>query len=76
MPRVSPDYIPRCVKHASGQAVVRLNGRDHYLGKWRSREAKANRDKLIGEWLAHGRQLPLNGHGLSTTTPAPAKNIV
>jgi integrase len=54
---VSSGYIPRCVKHVSGQAVVRLNGRDHYLGKWRSKEARQAYDRLINEWLAGGRQL-------------------
>jgi hypothetical protein len=29
---IPANYIPQTTKHASGQAVVRLNGRDHYLG--------------------------------------------
>ncbi len=40
----------------SGQAVVTLNGLDHYLGPWRSRASKAEYDRLIGEWLANGRR--------------------
>jgi len=62
MPRVKSDYIPRSIKHSSGQAVVRLSGRDHYLGKWGSPQAQANYEKLIGEWLAHGRQLPASDY--------------
>jgi hypothetical protein len=61
MPKVTASYTPRYVKHASGQAVVRLNGKDHYLGKWKSPKVQANYDKLISEWLAHGRQLPQTG---------------
>jgi len=41
----------------SGQAVVTLNGRDCYLGKFGSAESKAEYDRLIAEWLANGRRL-------------------
>jgi hypothetical protein len=50
---------PKYRRHKpSGQAVVTLNGHDHYLGKWKSPESKAEYDRLNAEWLAHGRQLP------------------
>ena len=42
----------------SGQAVVTLSGVDFYLGEWNSPESKAKYDRLIGEWIARGRQLP------------------
>jgi hypothetical protein len=42
---------------ASGQAVVTLNGVDHYLGRWNSPESKAEYDRLISEWLIGGRRL-------------------
>jgi hypothetical protein len=58
MPRVKPDYIPRPVKHASGQALVRLSGRDFYLGRYGTKAAKEEYNRLISEWLAGGRQLP------------------
>ena len=35
----------------SGQAVVTLNGLDHYLGPWKSKASKAEYDRLIREWL-------------------------
>jgi len=41
-----------------GQAVVTLNGRDFYLGPYRSKASKVEYDRLIGEWLANGRRLP------------------
>lgn len=48
---------PSYRKHkASGQAVVTLNGKDHYLGPWRTKASKAKYDKVIGEWLANGRR--------------------
>jgi integrase len=58
MPRPKNE-IPTYRRHrASGQAVVTLNGTDHYLGRWNSPESKAEYDRLINEWLVRGRQLP------------------
>ena len=42
---------------ASGQAVVRLNGRSFYLGPWQSPDSKRKYDRLIIEWLASSRRL-------------------
>ena len=36
----------------SGQAVVTVNGRDVYLGKYRSKESRAQYDRLIADF--HG----------------------
>lgn len=50
--------VPQPVHHrAMGQARVRLNGRDFYLGPWGSEGAEARYERLIGEWLANGRTL-------------------
>lgn len=47
--------IPSLRHHKpSGQAVVSLSGRDHYLSKHGTGAAKAEYDRLIAEWLAHG----------------------
>ncbi|HZZ79828.1 MAG TPA: hypothetical protein VFE62_15020, partial [Gemmataceae bacterium] len=49
--------IPTITKHkATGQAVVRLNGKDHYLGRYGTSAAKQKYERLIAEWLAGGRQ--------------------
>lgn len=45
----------------SGNAVVTLDGRDHYLGPWKSKESREKYDRLISEWLANGRRLPADG---------------
>jgi integrase len=51
--------IPSYRRHrASGQAVFTLNGVDHYLGKWKSPESRAEYDRLTAEWLVGGRRLP------------------
>jgi integrase len=53
------NHIPAICHHKpSGQALVRLNGRDHYLGPYGSGASQAAYNRLIGEWMAGGRQLP------------------
>lgn len=57
MPRLSHSRLPGCRKHkASGQAVVTLAGRDHYLGRFGSADSRAASERLTGEWLASGRR--------------------
>ena len=41
----------------SGQAVVTLSGQDYYLGPYGSIASQIEYDRLIGEWLAGGRQI-------------------
>jgi integrase len=54
--------IPRYRQHkASGQAVVTLNGRDIYLGKFDSPESRAKYEQVVADWLTRGRQLPVAG---------------
>lgn len=66
MPRLTAIY-PAYRKHkASGQAVVTLSGKDHYLGPHGTKTSKAAYDRLIAEWLAAGRTLP------TATTPEAA----
>lgn len=65
--RTSQPYIPRPSKHASGQAVVRLCGKDHYLGRYGSAAAQNAYDALIGEWLTRGRTLARPESGLTVT---------
>jgi integrase len=43
----------------SGQAVVTLNGQDHYLGKFETQASRDAYNQLIVTWLSHGRSLPL-----------------
>src|SRR5438270_6663828 len=52
--------LSRCVPsyrlhRASGQAVVSIQGKDYYLGPWKSRASRFEYDRLIGEWLVAGR---------------------
>lgn len=57
MPRLT-DSLPKYRRHrASGQAVVTLDGRDFYLGPWRSKASRAEYDRLTGEWATPARPL-------------------
>ena len=53
--------IPKYRRHKpTGQAVVTLNGKDHYLGKWNTAASRAEYQRLTGEWLTAGTYLPTN----------------
>jgi integrase len=49
----------------SGQAVVTLDGHDHYLGRWDSPESHAEFDRLMSEWLVNRHRRPDERKGLS-----------
>lgn len=58
MPKVTDTYVPKYRLHRpSGQARVTIDGRDYYLGPWKTRASLAEYDRLINEWLANGRRL-------------------
>jgi integrase len=66
MPRLL-HTVPKYRRHrGSNQAVVTLNGRDHYLGPHGTKASRIEYDRLIGEWLAAGRQ-PLHISGSELT---------
>lgn len=61
MPKKSFPRVPSYRRHKpTGQAVVTINGRDLYLGKWNTAASKAEYDRLIAEYLANGRRLQSN----------------
>lgn len=56
MPKLK-DRLPKYRLHrASGQAIVTLNGQDHYLGSHGTKDSHAAYDRVIAEWLSAGRQ--------------------
>lgn len=56
MPRTMRPPAYRLYKR-TGQAVVTLGGKDHYLGPHGTKASKAASDRLVAEWLLSGRQL-------------------
>jgi hypothetical protein len=57
MPRTRKGIPAYCLHRPSGKAVVRLNGRDHYLGPHGTEESRLAYDRVIAEWLASGRRV-------------------
>jgi hypothetical protein len=50
--------VPSCRRHKpSGQAAVTVNGQDICPGTWNTWASKAEYNRLIAEFLTHGRQL-------------------
>jgi integrase len=55
MPRLNHS-VPKYQRHrASGQAVVSIQGKDFYLGRYGSQASKLEYDRRLGEWMAAGR---------------------
>jgi hypothetical protein len=68
MPRLV-HRTPTYSRHrASGQAVITVNGKDHYLGEYGSTASKTEYDRITSLWLA-------NGHALPGTQAAPDLTI-
>lgn len=59
MPKLT-NRVPSYRLHkTSGQAIVTLDGKDHYLGAHGTDQSKANYDRITAEWLANRRQSPI-----------------
>ena len=57
MPRLV-HQVPKYRKHrASGQAIVTIAGKDHYLGPHGTKASHAFYDRLVAEFLSAGRQV-------------------
>jgi len=68
--------LPRYRHHkARNLAVVRLGGRDHYLGPWKSLASYVEYDRLIAEYLANGRR-PLDDQEGQDDAPTVAELMV
>ena len=68
MRRTDQPRIPSYGLHkASGQARVRIDGRDIYLGRFDSPESHAEYRRVIGEYFAHGGLPPRSGDQLTVT---------
>jgi integrase len=67
MPKLSSS-VPRCRFHkGTGQSVVRLQGRDIYLGKRGSAASKEAYKRFVAEWSEHGGKLVGSPHATTVT---------
>jgi integrase len=68
MPRTKSGSLPSYRHHKrTGQAVVTLNGHDHYLGPYGSPASKEAYNRLLGEWLQRGQ--------IASSSPSPESRI-
>lgn len=58
MPRRRGKPPAYCRHRASGRAVVRIDGRDHYLGQYGSSDSHAEYERLIAEWRVRQQEQP------------------
>lgn len=73
MPRLVHS-VPKYRRHrASGQAIVTLSGKDHYLGPHGSKASKVAYDRVVTEWLAADRHLPITEADELTVVEAIAR---
>ena len=56
MPRKRGKVPSYCQHKASGQAVVRIDGVDHYLGPYGSPSSQDEYQRLVAEWLARKKE--------------------
>jgi integrase len=60
--------MPKCINHVpgycrhrpTGQAYVYIEGRMIYLGHYGTAASRAEYDRIIAEWIAAGRRLPVD----------------
>jgi len=58
--------VPKYRRHKpTGQAIVTLDGRDYYLGKYRSAASRAAYQRLTAEWLLNGGRLANRGDAIT-----------
>lgn len=50
--------LPKLHRHTHGQAYVKIDGRQIWLGRYGDPIAQERYDRLMAEWLANGRRLP------------------
>ena len=67
MPAQTSARIPKYRLHKpTDLAVVRLNGRDIYLGKHAPEESRQGYQQVVSEWMANNRRLaPRRKHVVS-----------
>jgi integrase len=76
MPR-QPGKVPAYCRHrASGRAVVRIDGQDHYLGDYGSAESHEHYERLIAEWRVQRQEQSRLAERKSNALPSRAKLTV
>ena len=64
-----------CLHKGSGQAVVRINGQDKYLGVYDSPESLAEYDRLIAKWEAEETEPPTEPPPVIVPASVPLRSV-
>ncbi len=74
MPVRNASHLPKYSHYKlKNFAVVRLDGKDHYLGKYESEDSRDKYRRVVAEWLAAG---PSASCGPQVGSPAPSELTV
>ena len=74
MPR-KPGKVPSyCLHKHSGRAVVRIDGRDHYLGLFGSPASHKRYEQLVAEWRASQRPVGFPAGKIGNSVPTYSVN--
>lgn len=71
MPRRSKKAPSYCLHKHSGQAVVRIHGKDRYLGEFGSPESYERYEQLLADWRTGTTEVQSN----STSSSSPELSI-
>ena len=63
----TPKYRKQSRPNSADEAFVELNGHRHYLGAYGSPESKQAYHRLLAEWTANGRRLPVAADEVTVT---------
>ena len=61
MPRLKTRPPSYRLHKASGHAIVTIDGRDHYLGKYGTPESRARYKQIVAQWAATNTDATTNG---------------
>lgn len=73
MPRLENAFRKFRKHRASGQAVVTLAGKGHYLGRYNTQASRMLYKRLVGEWLVSGRPIDSTEYESLTITELVAR---
>ena len=79
MPRKSGKIPSYCHHKASGRAVTRIDGRDHYLGTFGSPQSHERYERLIAEWRLrreHGAEKQPGPASIAATEQFKVKDLL
>lgn len=69
--------VPKYRRHKpTGQAVVTLDGKDHYLGRHSTPESREKYSRLVAEWLERGRHAPSPANAHVTDRGATVNELI